>query len=484
MQFYFLSLITFKSAPLFRTWVFSLVLLLTSVFSKDVFAQHAYPGAQGGGKYVTGGRGGKVLYVTSLEDNASLQGTLRWAVEQSFPRIILFQVAGIIDLKEQLTINHSNITIAGQSAPGDGICIKGYPVSVNADNVIIQFMRFRMGENNNVADDALKGVRRKNILIDHCSMSWSTDECSSFYQNENFTMQWCILSESLRKSVHPKGNHGYAGIWGGNKATFHHNLLAHHDSRNPRFCGSRYHAKQEIENVEMVNNVIYNWGGNSGYAGEGGKYNIIGNYYKPGPATFARRGAHNYRIFQPNSDAGHNAQAAGVWGEFYVDGNVMYGYNDVTKDNWKGIHINNRSGENQTIDGIRSEKPFEISDIKPKSAYKAYQDVLQKAGASLVRDRVDHRIVKEVRNRTFTYNGSRGSRNGLIDSQEDVGGWPVYSMKASDLLIDTDGDGIPDCVEDRLGLDKNNPTDGQVFTLDPTCTNLEYYLHSLVKHLY
>lgn len=462
---------------------FFLGFLLFLISINSLSAQAPYPGAQGGGRFATGGRGGKVLYVTSLEDDVRKPGTFRWAVAQRFPRIILFQVAGRIELKERLFINQPNVTIAGQSAPGDGICISGFPVTVNTENVIIQFIRFRLGDKNNVVDDAIKGIRRKNILIDHCSVSWSTDECASFYDNENFTMQWCIISESLRSSVHPKGDHGYAGIWGGNNASFHHNLLAHHDSRNPRFSGSRFHAQPENENVELVNNVIFNWGLNSGYGGEGGKYNIIGNYFKPGPASLARRGARNYRIFAPNSDAGNNAQKAGVWGQFYVSGNIMHGNNDVTKDNWKGIHINNRDGENQTHAGIRSLEPFAISDLVPQKADVAFEEVLLKAGASLSRDIIDKRIVKEVRDGIFTFNGSRGSQNGLIDSQEDVGGWPLYTMKSAEPLKDTDGDGIPDCAEDKLGLNKTIP-DGQAFTLDPSCTNLEYYLHSLVKHLY
>lgn len=463
------------------------VFMLLTVAAKDISpiqAQDVYPGAEGGGRFVTGGRSGKVLYVTSLEDDEKKPGTLRWAISQKYPRIILFQVAGIIELKEHLFINQPDITIAGQSAPGDGICIKGFPVSVNTNNVIIQFIRFRMGDENMVADDALKGIRKKNILIDHCSMSWSTDECSSFYDNENFTMQWCILSESLRNSVHGKGDHGYGGIWGGNKATFHHNLLAHHDSRNPRFCGARYHAQPENENVEMVNNVIYNWGGNSGYAGEGGQYNIIGNYYKPGPASLAKKGRHNYRIFSPNSDAGDNRQARGVWGKFFVEGNVMHGNEEVTTDNWKGIHIDNRAGEVQTNNGIRVLNPFFISGMKAIDAREAYERVLANAGASLRRDIVDQRVLNEVRLGTYTFNGSKGSTNGLIDSQTDVGSWPVYAYKPADINIDTDGDGMPDYWEKLQGLNPEDAGDGQSFSLSKTHTNLETYLFSLVSHLY
>lgn len=258
----------------------------------------AFPGAEGFGMYVTGGRGGAVYHVTKLDDDGS-EGTFRWACNRPGVRTIVFDVNGTIFLKSALQLKNGNVTIAGQTAPGDGICIADYPFTINSDNVILRFLRFRCG-NREVAHhegDGLGAMDRRNIIVDHCSVSWSIDECLSVYGSKNLTVQWCIASQSLKNSGHSKGAHGYGGNWGGSGASYHHNLLADHDSRTPRL-GPRP-GTQTDERMDMRNNVIYNWGGNGCYGGEGMNVNIVNNYYKPGATTRKRSAAIQHRIAAP-----------------------------------------------------------------------------------------------------------------------------------------------------------------------------------------
>lgn len=431
------------------------LLLLCGVL---VYAQPiAFPGAEGYGKYAVGGRGGRVVKVTNLNDDGP--GSLREAIRAKGPRIVVFTVSGTIELQSELRINNPNITIAGQSAPGDGICLKGYPFGVNADNVVIRFLRFRLGDTSGVEADAIGGRQTDNVIIDHCSISWATDECASFYHNRNFTMQWCLVSEPLNMSVHAKGAHGYAGIWGGEGASFHHNLLANSNSRNPRFSGSETTANTADELVDFRNNVIYNWGDNSVYGGEKGRYNMVNNYYKPGPATSKSK---RDRIVNPSPP----------YGRFYVQGNHVEGSPEVTADNHKGgIHVDNPSA-------VLVSEAFAIEvPIGGQSAMEAYEEVLLYAGASLHRDEVDIRIVQEVRHGVSSF-GKNG--DGIIDSQQDVGGWPV--LKGAPYPIDADGDGIPDDWELSHGLDPHSSNAGKR-TLHPEYDDVEVYVNSLVEPL-
>jgi len=429
--------------------------------------QLSFPGAEGFGRFTTGGRGGAVYIITTLADSVVKppSGSLRWALNKSGPRTIVFAVSGTIELKSRLTITKGDVTIAGQTAPGDGICLKDHPFLVDADNVIIRYMRFRCGNNIPsevaLAPDAISITHHKNIIIDHCSMSWSVDETGSFYDNANFTLQWCLLSESLYNAGHPKGEHGYGGIWGGMGASFHHNLFASHSSRNPRFCGARYHlASKETELVDFRNNVIFNWGFNSAYGGEMGKQNMINNYYKSGPATNAKV---RNRIVEPYDSLGR----------WYIDGNYVEGFPDVTSDNWAG----GVQGDFVKVIDIRVLSPFRYDPVETQSAADAYKLVLEKVGAILPkRDALDKRIIIETKSGKCAYGDSYGAHTGIIDSQRNTEGWP--ELKTFNVLSDTDKDGMPDIWEISKGLDPNNAGDRN--NLSPGgYTKLELYINGL-----
>lgn len=454
----------------------------------------AFPGAEGGGMYTTGGRGGKVLHVTNLNDSG--EGSLRAAVEASGTRTVVFDVAGTIALQSKLRIKNGNLTIAGQTAPGDGICIRNYATVVEADNVIIRFVRFRLGDKGPNADDgedAIWGRYHENIILDHCSMSWSIDECASFYGNEFFTMQWCILTESLKNSVHDKGNHGYGGIWGGRNASFHHNMLSSHQSRNPRFDHPEIYENKTNParrgHVDYRNNVVYNWGDNSTYGGEGAWFNMVNNYYKKGPASKDRKYFIDVNGIYTSSKTDYG------YPYLYLSGNVYVGKDDLTADNKVGVYWHDHS-TNTPPDASRL--VTSMMDIKGKSGQDCYTSthtaadalsaICELGGASLRRDAVDVRACRDAQAGTATFNdGGNGSTGGLIDTQDAVGGWP--ELKAADTeiaaIMDSDRDGIPDWFEEQFGLDKEDASDAAKMTIDRKSryTNLEMYMHYIVRNI-
>ena len=452
--------------------IFFLVLCFVNVCT---YAQiPAFPGAEGGGKFTTGGRGGKVLFVDNLNDKGS--GSFRDAVEAVGPRTIVFRVSGNIELKKNIHIKNGNLTIAGQTAPGDGICLKNYGIRIDADNVIIRYIRIRPGDEMNAENDAIYGLQQKNIIIDHCSFSWANDEVASFYDNENFTLQWCIISESLYLSDHHKGAHGYGGIWGGLNASFHHNLISDHSSRNPRFCGSRYSDNPELEKVDFRNNVIYNWGYNSIYGGEEGSYNIVNNYFKPGVAT--KKSAHNRILDLTQMFYSPSVNEDTLWaGYFFIHGNVVEGNPETSENNWDyGVHGKGVSDAAKK----KSQLPamLNLAPVNTSSAEIAYAEVLKSAGASLCRDEVDRRIISEVETGHEKFGASfGGGGKGIIDSQHDVGGWP--NLKSKTAPIDSDNDGMPDKWEKQRGL-KVNEADNNQHSINEHYTNLEVYLNYLV----
>ena len=462
----------------------------------------AFPGADGAASTITGGAEGSVYIVNSLADDGS-QGTLRAAL-QSGNRFIVFAVGGQINLNQKLEIKTSNITIAGQSAPGGGITVAGYPVYISGDNVIIRYMRFRMGDQNGGKanfdpedGDALGGKDCKNVLIDHCSISWSTDECASFSRITNFTMQYCIISESLKKSTHVKGDHGYGGIWGGVNASYHHNLLACHDSRNPRFDHG-YVAKHASGGpIDFVNNVVYGWGGHSTYGGETGNnmvfhINMENNYYKP--ASYSKNNKRILEIYSMCYNCTSNISVHECSpGQFFLRGNTLV-ENGIEYKDWNAVAINKTTKNDDThevfTDTRTDETIWSLSKLNSRwttgltaltfteSATNAYNSVLNCAGASLIRDGVDNRVINNVRNGT----------GNLINSQEDVGGYPT--LESGTPETDSDKDGMPDSWEiaemQKLGVTGKAVSEFKpnAYNITGKYTNLEVYMNELVKETF
>jgi pectate lyase len=447
-----------------------------SVPGKNINAEAiAFPGAEGFGKFATGGRGGKVMIVNNLQDDGP--GSFRQAVRSNEPKIVVFAVSGTIHLEAPLDIK-ANTTIAGQTAPGDGICIADHPVKIGGDNVIIRYMRFRMGDRyqnkgkveGGGHDDAISAYKRKNIIIDHCSMSWSTDEVFSVYGGDSTTLQWNIISEPLNYSYHfEKGdkdfeNHGYGAIWGGRHLSAYFNLFAHCTSRTPRFDGIR-NIPEEL--VDYRYNVIYNWGGNNIYAGEGGQYNIVSNYYKYGPSTGSKV---KFQVVNPYDKAPEIP-----FGKFFVTDNYVDGAPDITQDNWLGVRLgNSTTGE---LSQVMLQKPVMTVPVHKSTAEEAYQKVLAGAGASYRRDTLDSRIINDVKFRTGRIIDVQGGYPHGTPYEQSQRAWPALQSKPAPK--DSDADGIPDTWEEKNGLNKSDATDVSNINLHPHYTNIEVYINSL-----
>ena len=456
---------------------FPLLLLICIFITVNLNSQIiAFPGAEGFGKFTTGGRGGAVIKVTNLNDSGP--GSLRDAVSKKFPRVIVFEVDGTIHLTSKLNIK-GNVTIAGQSSPGDGICIADQSVQIDGDNIIIRYLRFRLGDkyqrgaqvDGNGSDDALGGNRRKHIMIDHCSLSWSNDEVFSIYGGDSTTLQWNLIAEPLNYSYHfEKGDtdferHGYGGIWGGKHLSAHHNMFAHCISRNPRFNGNRLGSDQEL--VDFRNNLIYNWEQNSIYGGEEGKYNLVNNYFKPGPST---RSSVNRRIVNPTKD-----ETRGL-GIFYVSGNWVDGNEAVSKNNRLGIDFDPKLSKLEQAAALTN-NPFTVVDMPIEDAKQAYSHILNIVGASFKRDTLDSRLIQDVILSKGKIIDVQGGFTHGTDFEKTIQSWPA--LKSGSVLQDVDSDGMPDIWEKSKGL---NPlvADAVRYDLSKEYTNIEVYLNTLL----
>jgi hypothetical protein len=440
----------------------------------------AFPGAWGGGMFTTGGRGGKVIAVTNLNDSGP--GSLRDAIAAVGHRIIVFRVAGIIDLKSNLDINNPHITIAGQSAPGDGICLAHASLNINTHNVVVRHLRVRRGmSEGGQGSDNIGGNPIEQIVVDHCSTSWGMDENLSLYRFmrpepdgtqtklpvKNLTVQYCITSEALNAK-----NHAFGGTWGGEDSTFHHNLFACNTGRNPSVgMGGEF---------DFRNNVVFNWQHRTMDGGdETSLMNVINNYYKPGPATNENMRATMVRIEERDMYSPGRRFEPGDWypkgkkrpGKWYVAGNYFDGHPEVTADNWLGMNPSDENpvaGSTQRLRELaRVETPFEAWPVKQQTAEEAFDSVLKLAGATLPkRDSVDVRVTEMVRT------GKTTTKTGIVDSIDQVGGYPEYAFDPAKVPVDSDNDGMPDAWEQE-----HNVTDGAADADGDGYTNVEEFLN-------
>ena len=421
----------------------------------------AFPQAEGFGAYALGGRGGKVIFVDNLNNEGP--GSLRAAVEDSVPRIVIFRVSGTIELQSNLFVKHPFITIAGHTAPGDGICLKNFPLMIHRTNdVIVRGIRVRPGIEKikeGGSSDAISVYHSRNVIIDHCSGSWSTDEILNT-NNLNFdvTIQWCIFSESLNYSVQ-KRDHGYAATLGGTRTSYHHNLFAHNKGRNPSIGGGDRDRRSELD---ITNNVVYNWVSRV-CDGKPHVVNFVANYYRPGPAT----PPNNRKVVAEIQ----NSERYGFHSKWYIEDNYIEEFPELSSDNWSGA-VSFRSG--CSMEKNRIYAPFDNANYKTRDATKAYQEVLDYSGVTVPRrDDVDKRVIGDVRTGTATFG------NGIIDKVEEVGGWP--ELRTYDVPVDTDKDGMPDAWEIKEGLDIQDPSDRYLVKNGEVYDNLERYLNQLAS---
>lgn len=436
----------------------------------------AFPGAWGGGMYSFGGRGGKVFIVTNLEDCGP--GTFREACEAGGPRIVVFNVSGLILLKERIRIRAPYITIAGQTAPGKGICIGGEALELETHDVVIRHLRVRRG----IVDpfrrnDSIGGHAVGNIMVDHASVSWGSDEVMSLYRHVyqppegdrarklptvNITIQYSTFAEAVNGSLH-----GLGATIGGHNSTFHHNLFISNMSRNPSIGMDG--------DFNFINNVIYNWQGRSIDGGdEKSFYQIINNYFKPGPATPIAQPI-RYRILKPEARRGKDVPRD--FGKAYVNGNIVEGNPKVSKENWNGgVQLGDGYNEEEILPKIRIDKPFPMSPVKIESADNAFETVLAEVGATLPqRDGHDQRYVMMTRKGTVTLPETKG----FLRDINDVGGFSEYESYKAEPYIDSDRDGMPDTWEIRYGLNPHDPSDATGDLNSDGYTNIEKFIHNI-----
>jgi hypothetical protein len=427
----------------------------------------AFPGAEGYGRFAIGGRGGKVYEVTNLNDSGP--GSLREACEASGPRTVVFRVGGVIKLKSRIVIRNPYLTVAGQTAPGDGICVRGATFGCSdTHDVIIRYLRIRVGDESGKTYDGAGARGCDHVIYDHCSISWSIDEGFSSRAARNITLQRSIIAEALNLSVHShyKGTgrgHSFAGSISGDVGSFHHNLLAHCAGRNWSLAGGLDRTGRRLAGrLDIRNNVVYNWHNRTTDGGVLG-LNFVNNLYLPGPATRA------FTLLKPDPGDAERGMRC------YMAGNVIEGKQALDGDNWKAAVLDAKG-----LALVRSAKELYPSYVTTQTARDAYENVLADVGANLPKlDSFDRRILEDVRKRSHRFTGSKGKLPGIIDSQADVGGWPEY--RSAVPPVDADHDGIPDAWERAHGLDLNDPSDGARYVDSSGYTQLERYLNSLVE---